>query len=92
LRWFSSKVPTIDNIEILADCPLFAGGLGAALLGNVAGRTTFEQPGATWAATIDQLRAGLPRPTPLPSVSSMAAAFVAHVMPMARDPSTSDGH
>jgi hypothetical protein len=92
LRWSSSKVPTIDNIEILADCPLFARGLGAALLSNAAGRTAFEQPGATWAATIDQLHAGLPRPTPLPSVRSMAAVFAAHVMPMAREPSTRDGH
>ena len=30
LRWSTSKVPTIDNIKTLADCPLFAGGLGAA--------------------------------------------------------------
>ena len=47
IRWSTSKVPTIDNIEILAGCPLFAGGLGAALLGGPAARTAFEQPGAT---------------------------------------------
>ena len=62
IRWSTSKVPTIDNIEILAGCPLFAGGLGAVLLGGSAARTAFEQPGATWAATIDRLDRELPRP------------------------------
>jgi hypothetical protein len=74
------------------DCPLFAGGLNGLLLGNSAPRTAFEQPGATWADTIDRPHLELPRPSPMPSIGSMAAAFAAHVMSMAREPSTWDGH
>ena len=92
LRWSTSKVPTIDNIEILVGCPLFAGGLGAALLGGPAARTAFEQPGATWAATIDRLDRELPRSNALPSLKSMAATFAKHVIPMAREPGTREGH
>ena len=92
LLWSTSKIPTIDNIEILAGCPLFAGGLGAALLGSPAARTAFEQPGATWVETIDRLDRALPRSSALPSLKSMAATFATHVIPMAREPGTREGH
>ena len=90
--WSRCKIPTISNIDILRDCPIFASGLGPLLLHDSSRRTAFEQPGASWDSAIARLDRELPRPDILPSLLSMASTFVTHVLPMAREPSTRDGH
>ena len=92
LLWSRCKIPTINNIDILRDCPLFAHGLGSLLLHDTSRRTAFEQPGASWAEAIAQLDRDLPRPDSLPTLLSMASVFATHILPMAREPSTRDGH
>jgi len=62
LLWSRCKIPTISNIDILRDCPLFAHGLGSLLLHDTSRRTAFEQPGASWAEAIAQFDRDLPNP------------------------------
>ena len=90
--WSRNQIPTISNIEILRASSLFRGPRGDMLLQHLAERTVFEQPGASWSSALDYIDRF---PLLAPDVSllpAMASAFNRHILPMATEPGTRDGH
>ena len=86
--WGRGKVPTIQNIEILAKAHQFESPLSASLLTDYSAHTILEGKTRPWHQVLDDIIA---EPTPVPSKSVfqvMARAFETSVAPLARQAST----